>query len=579
MPNSGFTEIWAADFEFRAPSGGRPEPVCLVARELLSGQTIRLWGDDLTRADCPYATGPNALFVAYYASAEIGCHLALGWPLPANILDLYAEFRVETNGKTLPVSNGLLGALEYYGHNGISALEKDAMRELVLRGGPYSEPEQAAILDYCESDVTATAQLFNAMWSVVSEMPRLAHALLRGRYTKAVAKMEWHGIPIDRELLAALRTHWSSLQDRLIVQVDEQYGVYEGRTFKQANFAGYLQERDIAWPMTATGRLALDDETFSEQCKSYPELRPLKELRQALGQLRLADLAVGKDGRNRTLLSMFRSKTGRNQPSNAKFIFGLSAWLRGLIKPGPGHGLVYVDWSQQEFGIAAALSRDPRMCEAYMSGDPYLAFAKQAGAVPAEATKASHAAQREQFKACVLAVQYGMQEESLAKRIQQPPVYARELLKMHRRTYHEFWNWSDGVLEYALTHRELWTVFGWKLHVAGNANVRSLRNFPMQANGAEMLRLACCLATEAGIQVVAPIHDAVLVEAPLGELSAVTEAMQFYMRQASVAVLDGFELRADAKTIAYPERYKDERGSVMWNIVNNLLPDSPGGFP
>ena len=28
-----------------------------------------------------------------YASAELGCHLALGWPLPDNVLDLYVEFR------------------------------------------------------------------------------------------------------------------------------------------------------------------------------------------------------------------------------------------------------------------------------------------------------------------------------------------------------------------------------------------------------------------------------------------------------------------------------------------------------
>jgi DNA polymerase-1 len=40
----------------------------------------------------------------------------------------------------------------------------------------------------------------------------------------------------------------------------------------------------------------------------------------------------------------------------------------------------------------------------------------------------------------------------------------------------------------------------------------------MQGNGSEMLRLACCLATEAGIRVCAPVHDAILIEAPLEEL-------------------------------------------------------------
>lgn len=268
-----------------------------------------------------------------------------------------------------------------------------------------------------------------------------------------------------------------------------------------------------------------------------PQLRPLKDLRQALGQLKLSELQVGSDGRNRALMSMFRSKTGRNQPSNSKFVFGLSAWLRGLIQPRPGYGLAYVDWSQQEFGIAAALSGDARMQEAYSSGDPYLAFAKQAGAVPAHATKASHASEREQFKACVLAVQYGMREESLARRILQPTAHARELLKMHRRTYAQFWSWSEGVVHYAQTQGKLWTVFGWCLHVGAGANARSLANFPMQANGAEMLRLACCMATEAGIRVVAPVHDAVLIEAPLDELDARAAEMQALMRRASAIVL------------------------------------------
>src|SRR6478672_9966146 len=65
------------------------------------------------------------------------------------------------------------------------------------------------------------------------------------------------------------------------------------------------------------------------------------------------------------------------------------------------------------------------MLAAYKSGDPYLAFAKQAGAVPQDATKQSHSAQRDLFKACVLAVQYGMGPDALAARIGQPPVVAR----------------------------------------------------------------------------------------------------------------------------------------------------------
>jgi len=211
------------------------------------------------------------------------------------------------------------------------------------------------------------------------------------------------------------------------------------------------------------------------------------------------------------------------------------------------------------------------MQAAYQSGDPYLAFAKQAGAVPKDATKKSHGPIREQFKACALAVQYGMGPESLAQRIGQPTSAARELLRLHRETYKTFWRWSDGAVDHAMLNGELHTVFGWTIHVGPRANPRSLRNFPMQANGAEMLRLACCLATEGGLHVCAPVHDAILIEAPLDHLEASVEAAQLAMAEASSVVLSGFPLRSDVKLVRYPERYRDERGSQMWRTVCEAL--------
>jgi DNA polymerase I-like protein with 3'-5' exonuclease and polymerase domains len=287
--------------------------------------------------------------------------------------------------------------------------------------------------------------------------------------------------------------------------------------------------------------------------------------------MRLNDLAVGPDGRNRTILSAFRSKTGRNQPSNTKFIFGPSVWLRGLIKPPAGHGVAYCDWAQQEFAIAAALSGDTAMQAAYLSGDCYLTFAKQAGAVPEDATKATHGPKRELFKQCVLAVQYGMQADALALRIGQPPIVARDLLRAHRETYRRFWAWSDAAVDTAMLTGSLHTVFGWTVHVGENANPRSLRNFCMQGNGSEMLRLACCLATERGVEICAPVHDAVLICAPLNRLEDDVARMRAAMAEASRVVLAGFELRTDATLIRHPDRYSDSRGRVMWERVMSLI--------
>lgn len=390
---------------------------------------------------------------------------------------------------------------------------------------------------------------------------------------KAAALIEWTGVPINTTALGKLRKNWPKIQDRLIERVDRSYGVFVGRTFKTDRFEQWLGVQSIAWPRLPTGKLALDDDTFRKMARSYPTVNQLRELRYSLSQLRLESLAVGRDGRNRTILSAFRAKTGRNQPSNSRFVFGPAVWLRNLIQPKPGYGVAYVDWSQQEFGIAAALSGDPAMLEAYTSGDPYLSFAKQAGAVPESATKYTHASVREQYKAAALGTQYGMEAESLALQLGKAVTEARELLQDHRRVYKKFWKWSEAAVSHAMLFRNLFTVFGWRIYVgfSSDKNPRSLRNFPMQANGAEMFRLACCLSTERGVSVCAPVHDAILIEAPLDRLEEDVARTQQAMREASAAVLSGFELRSDAKLVRWPEHYTDERGEAMWNLVWELM--------
>jgi hypothetical protein len=721
------------DFEFTAPPGARPVPICLVARELHSGRLHHAWLADGAPATPPYGLGPDILLVAYYSSAEWSCHLALDWALPSRVLDLFTEFRALTNGLFVPCGNGLLGALTHFGVDALDAVEKQEMRDLAIRGGPFTAGERQALLAYCQSDVDSLCRLLPAM------LPRIdfRRALLRGRYMTAVSRMEWTGIPLDVEALARLRDNWNAIQSRLIAEVDRDYGVfvpagqrplnpdspfgaaviatavaweidahelaavvdslwrderkasaevfearraarretgltarrigqiedagsdfvsvrgldvmarelaasypalgigrgYDGEGYDDVDYAArlwdvlrqydeaplrkhdakllrraaelvssfpvgpsnsgpttfsarrweeYLARMRIPWPRQPNGALALDDETFRQMARAYPaEVAAIRELRHTLSQLRLNDLAAGPDGRNRCLLSPFRSKTGRNQPSNSRFIFGPSAWLRSLIRPSPGRAVAYCDWSAQELGIAASLSGDRAMQDAYCSGDPYLFLARAARAVPPDATKATHPREREQFKVVSLGVLYGLTAEGLARRLGVSCCQGHELLLMHRQTFPRFWQWSDLVeMEGMLTCR-LRTAFGWTLHVGPEVNPRTLRNFPMQANGAEMMRLACCLATERGIGVCCPIHDALLVEGSADAIEDVVDGTQQAMREASELVLPGFPLRTDAKIVRWPDRYVDPRGESMWRTVWGILDgadqlDTPG---
>ncbi len=564
-----FLSAWAVDFEFTAPSGGLPKPICVVAHELKSGQRLRLFGEELAASpNPPYPIDEHSLIVAYYASAEVGCHLALGWPTPARLLDLYAEYRCITNGMDLACgSRGLLGALTTFGIPAIDAAEKQQMRELAMRGGPYTANEAGALLDYCEGDVVGTSKLLEAMLPQI-DLPR---ALLRGRFMTAAAHIERTGVPIDVGTHGKLVHGWDLIKRELIARLDARYGVFDGESFRANRWERYLVDQNIPWPRLPSGRLALDDDTFRELERIHPQVAPMRQLRHALSDLRLNALEVGADGRNRALLSAFGASSSRSTPSNSRFIFGPAVWLRSLIQPEPGHAVAYVDWSQQEFGIAAALSGDEAMKAAYASGDPYLEFGKQAGRIPADGTKESHKREREMFKSCALGVQYGMEADSLAARIGAPRIAAEELLRLHHATYRRFWEWSNGAVDYAMLHGSLHTVFGWTIYVGSNPNPRSLRNFLMQGNGAEMLRLACCYATESGVSVSAPVHDAMLIEAPVETINEAVATTQNAMSEASAIVLGGFRLRTEEKVFRHPERFDDERGREMWRLVQELL--------
>src|SRR5262245_16248108 len=403
LPGAPFAELWCVDFEYRSDPGERPWVVCMVAREFNSGREIRLRRRELLRLNrAPFNVGSDAALVAYYASAELGCFLELGWPLPVNVIDLFTEHRVETNGrKSLldkKLKNKLLGALAIRGLAHIDAGEKQEVIDLINSKWDYTEDEWLRILDYCASDVTGLI----ALLPVMAPSIQWQRALHRGRYMAADARMVRAGIPFDVPLHGGLKANWDPLKHRLIAEVDPAYGVYEDGVLKRARLVRYLDAQKIPWPRHPSGALMLDEGTFDEQATIFPQLRPLYELNATLSKLRLTSLEIGSDNRNRCMLSAFGTVTGRNAPSNSKLVFGPARWMRGLIRPEPGQCLAYIDWVSQEVAIAAGLSGDEHLADAYRSGDIYWAFAKDAGLVPPDAVRADHENIREACKQIIL---------------------------------------------------------------------------------------------------------------------------------------------------------------------------------
>lgn len=148
------------------------------------------------------------------------------------------------------------------------------------------------------------------------------------------------------------------------------------------------------------------------------------------------------------------------------------------------------------------------------------------------------------------------------------------MLDLLARTYPIFAEWREAEVDTALLRGYMGTNYGWTIHVTNNTKPTALKNFPMQAHGAEMLRIDCCLAIERGVQVIAPVHDALMIESSVDQIEAAIRITRGAMAEAAAAVIGtGVWIDTDVNITSYPDRYRDsdDRGQAMWERVNSLL--------
>jgi hypothetical protein len=127
------------------------------------------------------------------------------------------------------------------------------------------------------------------------------------------------------------------------------------------------------------------------------------------------------------------------------------------------------------------------------------------------------------------------------------------------------------MVQTAMLERRIESVLGWPLRIATSPNKRTLYNFPMQAGGAEMLRLAASRLCEAGIVPIMLIHDGILFEVMNQEE---VEHAKEIMREAGRDVCDGLEIGVDTdQELHNGERYRDKRpvAKKMWETMMRAL--------
>jgi DNA polymerase I len=516
---------------------------------------------------------------------------------------------------------GLLGVCALHQISTRDQQHKEDMRRLILTGGPWTEQQERQILDYCAEDVWDTLALLAEMWEKIPDphycrqnIDGISAALHRGRTMAAFAWMEHVGIPIDVELNARLRKHFPVIMEDLYKEVRQEFPIFNDDSFDIApskfldflKAKGWLNNPLHPWPMTKGGKKGKkqpkrdmkgpggSEGTLPQMANIYPELKKLTSVLEIRSATKLGlNFPVGPDNRHRVNFWPFGSVTGRCTPSSSSYMLaGGSPAFRHLAKPAKGEIFIEADWSAQEIWIAAYLSGDKAMQKMLQQADPYIAFGEMAGVIPSgsleklgvKECKVRFAAERTRLKAVTLGVLYGKTIFTVARECGITTDEANRLLRLHERLFPQFWLWIEWMVNETLATHKISTKLGWQRWLLpkkerdsrkgedqkGKKVQNSLQNFPMQSHGAEMLRLALVYATEKGLGICAPLHDAIFVVAPADQETWASETLRQCMERAAMDIIN-VKIPIEMFVVRYPDRFVPDDKPMAVSVWDKMM--------
>jgi hypothetical protein len=342
--------------------------------------------------------------------------------------------------------------------------------------------------------------------------------------------------------------------------------------------ANYCKANDIDnWPKTRKGVYSTDKKTVSTFASAE---NIIKQYERHSGKLsNLKAFSVGKDGkvdalryigsdsRQRPDFAPHGTQTDRNAHKAKSLIFAMTHWMRILMDPEPGMAFVECDYGSEEIFIAAVLHGDRVMEQAYATHDFYVAYAQLVGMYPSDLpipTEAEREAKAEWWqpyagirtitKTLCLSLQYGAGYKSVAQAIAiatKEPIdvdAAKQLVAEYHDTYQDLTS-SIGRLKAEYQSKvNIVLPNGWRLG-KDSQSILSACNVPVQGTGSCILQEACKRIDDAGIDVIATMHDAITVYCKEAEAETVAETMKQQMIDAAEAVLGKRGMKVGAPEI------------------------------
>ena len=173
-------------------------------------------------------------------------------------------------------------------------------------------------------------------------------------------------------------------------------------------------------------------------------------------------------------------------------------------------------------------------------------------------------------KTATFLIQYGGTAIGLSQSLGIFNGEAESIIRAYHRNYPEISEWRQRVESAAVAQRYLSGPDGSILKFKENFNVRTAKNFPVQSTGAAILRWAQIQLRDQGVEQLAAVHDALLVQYEIAQKEEVLQVCKREMIAAGKLFLNDHELLVDVEAaVDYPDSFPP--GDIgIWNMVMEL---------
>ncbi len=366
-------------------------------------------------------------------------------------------------------------------------------------------------------------------------------------------KMERNGVLIDSAMLARQSRE---LGEKLLA-IEAQAFAAAGQPFN-LNSPKQIQEilfGKLQLPVkkkTPGGTPSTDEEVLQELALDYPlpkillEHRSMAKLKSTYTD-KLPKMVNRITGRVHTSYSQAVAVTGRLASSdpnlqNIPVRTAEGRRIREAFIASPGSRIVSADYSQIELRIMAHLSGDEGLLKAFANGeDIHRATAAEVFSVSLDGVSSE---QRRYAKVINFGLIYGMSAFGLASQLNIERSAAQQYIDRYFARYPGVKNYMDSTREQAKRQGYVETVFGrrlWLPEINGangmrrQAAERAAINAPMQGTAADLIKLAMIAVQswlekeKSGAKLIMQVHDELVLEVPVHELSRVKENLRDLM--------------------------------------------------